>query len=66
MFKKLKIIKQYLKTKEFYDKKELENHQKKSLLKLFKNLNSNFYPNSLELKNYPIINKKYLWIILIV
>lgn len=58
MFKKLKIIKQYLKTKDFYDKKELENHQKKSLLKLFKNLNSNFYPNSLELKNYPIINKK--------
>ena len=36
MFKKLKIIKQYLKTKDFYDKKELENHQKKSLLKLFK------------------------------
>ena len=58
MFKKLKIIKQYLKTKDFYDKKELENHQKKSLLKLFKNLNSNFYPNSLELENYPIINKK--------
>ena len=58
MFKKLKIIKQYLKTKDFYDKKELEIHQKKSLLKLFKNLNSNFYPNSLELKNYPIINKK--------
>ncbi len=58
MFKKLKIIKQYLKTKNFYDKKELENHQKKALLKLFKNLDSNFYPNSLELKNYPIINKK--------
>lgn len=58
MFKKLKIIKQYLKTKDFYDKKELEIHQKKSLLKLFKKLNSNFYPNSLELKNYPIINKK--------
>ncbi len=58
MLKKLKIIKQYLKTKDFYDKKELEIHQKKSLLKLFKNLNSNFYPNSLELKNYPIINKK--------
>lgn len=58
MFKKLKIIKQYLKTKDFYDKKELEIHQKKSLLKLFKNLNSNFYPNSLELENYPIINKK--------
>ena len=58
MFKKLKIIKQYLKTKDFYDKKELENHQKESLLKLFKNLNSNFYPNSLELENYPIINKK--------
>ncbi|MDN5041961.1 adenylate synthase [Aliarcobacter butzleri] len=58
MFKKLKIIKQYLKTKDFYDKKELENHQKKSLLKLFKNLNSNFYPNFLELENYPIINKK--------
>lgn len=58
MFKKLKIIKRYLKTKDFYDKKELEIHQKKSLLKLFKNLNSNFYPNSLELKNYPIINKK--------
>ncbi|WP_418178886.1 hypothetical protein ACNSOO_07785 [Aliarcobacter lanthieri] len=58
MLRKLKIIKQYLKTKNFYDKKELEVHQKNSLLNIFKNLQSDFYPNSLNLNDYPIINKK--------
>ncbi len=58
MLKKLKIIIQYIKTKNFYDKKELEKHQKNSIKKLLANLNSKFYPKSLNLNDFPIINKK--------
>ncbi|WP_198304480.1 F390 synthetase-related protein [Arcobacter vandammei] len=58
MLKKLKILIQYIKTKNFYDKKELEKHQKNSIKKLLANLNSKFYPKSLNLNDFPIINKK--------
>ena len=58
MFKKLKIIKYYLGTKLFSHKHELEKYQNKKLSKLLKNLKSDFYPKSQNLKDFPIINKK--------
>ncbi len=58
MFKKLKIIKYYLGTKLFSHKHELEKYQNKKLSKLLKNLKSDFYPKSQNIKDFPIINKK--------
>jgi len=58
MFKKLKIIKYYLGTKQFSYKQDIEEYQKQKLSKLLKNLKSDFYPKSQSLEDFPIINKK--------
>lgn len=57
MLKKLKIIKQFLKTKNFYDRESLVKHQQQAIVKLLSHLNSDFYPKSLQLEDYPVINK---------
>lgn len=58
MFKKLKIIKYYLDTKLFFNRQDVEQYQNKKLSKLLRNLKSDFYPKSQNLKDFSIINKK--------
>lgn len=58
MFKKLKIIKYYLDTKLFFNRRDIEQYQNKKLLKLLRNLKSDFYPKSQSLEDFPIIDKK--------
>ncbi|MCW8895464.1 F390 synthetase-related protein [Sulfurimonas sp.] len=58
MFKKLQIMKYYLGTKLFFNRRDVEEYQKKKLSRLLKNLKSDFYPKSQNLKDFPIINKK--------
>lgn len=58
MFKKIKIIKNYLATRAFFDEAKLKKFQNKKLVNLLKNLDSDFYPESDKLSDFPIINKK--------
>lgn len=58
MFKKLKIMKYYFGTKVFLHKQDVQEYQNKKLSNLLKNLQSDFYPKSQNLKDFPIINKK--------
>ncbi|PZT47994.1 adenylate synthase [Helicobacter valdiviensis] len=57
MFKLFYTLKSFLETKNFYDKNTLEKYQKKQILKMLKKLKSDFYPKSLKLEDFPIINK---------
>lgn len=52
------FLKTFIVTKEFKSQKELINHQANSLFKFLKNLNSDFYPKSLDLNDFRIIDKK--------
>jgi putative adenylate-forming enzyme len=58
MFKKLKIMKYYFGTKQFFHRQDLKEYQNKKLSKLLRNLKSDFYPKSQNLEDFPIINKK--------
>jgi putative adenylate-forming enzyme len=58
MFKKLKILLAFLRTRAFYDEKALRAFQAKKLEALLTGLNSRFYPHSKNLDDFPIISKK--------
>lgn len=58
MFKKLKIVKEFLSVKNFKREDELNSYQQKMLKKRLSTLNSSFYPKSNDLNDFPIINKK--------
>lgn len=59
MLKKLfLVIKSFIETKHFTSREEIEKYQKKHLKKFLTNLKSDFYPNSQNLDDFPIINKK--------
>jgi putative adenylate-forming enzyme len=57
-FKKFKIIKQFFSTKDFTNREKLDRYKAKKLQNLLLHLESKFYPNSTNLEDYPIINKK--------
>lgn len=59
MFKKLYLfLKTFILTKDYKSRQKLNKHQANSLFKFLKNLNSDFYPKSLDLKDFNIIDKK--------
>lgn len=58
MFKKLKIIKQFINTMTFKDREALQAHQSRKIDHLLKNLKGDFYPKGVPLEQFPIINKK--------
>ncbi len=58
MFRKLKIIKEFLSVKNFSSKEELAQYQKQMLHHRLTTLNGSFYPHSSRLEDFPIINKK--------
>lgn len=58
MFKIFYTLKSFMQTRNFYQRTKLEKYQKKQILKMLKNLKSDFYPKSLNLNDFPIINKK--------
>ena len=58
MFKKFRIVKEYLSVKNFYSKEKLEAYRKDKLAKRLSTHGSKFYPKSNKLEDFPIINKK--------
>jgi putative adenylate-forming enzyme len=58
MIKKIKILKEFISVKNFYSKKKLELYQQKYLKYILLSHNSQFYPKSTRLEDFPIINKK--------
>ncbi len=58
MFKKLKILLAFLRTRHFNDEKALRAFQAKKLETLLGGLNSRFYPHSKNIDDFPIISKK--------
>ena len=58
MFKKLKIVKEFLSVKNFKTEDELKSYQQKMLRQRLSTHNSSFYPKSNNLNDFPIINKK--------
>ncbi len=58
MFKKLRIVKEFLGVKNFTSKEDLERYQKEKLEQRLTSHGSEFYPNSNKLEDFPIINKK--------
>jgi len=58
MFKKLRIIKEFLGVKTFTSKEVLKKFQSKMLLERLGSHGSKFYPQSTVLEDFPIINKQ--------
>lgn len=58
MLRKLRILWQFIWTRQFYHRETLELYQQRALKRLFKRLNSEFYPNSQNLDDFEVINKK--------
>jgi len=58
MFKKFKIVKEFLTVKNFKNEEELKSYQQKMLKRRLTTHNSSFYPNSSNIDDFPIINKK--------
>lgn len=52
------ILKSFIQTKHFSSRKQIEEYQHKHLNQFLKNLQSDFYPHSHNLNDFPIINKK--------
>lgn len=57
MRRKLSILWHFMWVRSFTDKKKLEQHQQRALQRLFKRLNSRFYPKGQHLADFDIINK---------
>ena len=58
MFRKLGIVKEFLSVKDFTCKEALKAYQKEKLAERLATHGSSFYPNSTNLEDFPIINKK--------
>jgi putative adenylate-forming enzyme len=58
MFKKIKILIEFLTTHKYTNRKKLDILKKKKLLHILQNHNTNFYPTSSKLEDFSIINKK--------
>jgi len=58
MFRKLRILKEYLGVKDFTSKDVLDAYQKENLEQRLSSHGSAFYPKSSKLEDFPIINKK--------
>jgi len=58
MLRKIRILIEFLKVKNFKSEKKLRKYQQKRLKKILTSHNSKFYPKSENLEDFPIINKK--------